>query len=91
MLSRIIYFILIFSLVLYSCRSQKGYQKQDSYQEISDINVHQRPKTIAKEIGDTAKKQKKAYRKQLKKAWKRKNPGRSRRENPYIKRNWGKK
>lgn len=63
--ARYSFFAFLFLLLL-SCRSNKVYQKPDPYQEIADINVHQSPRTIAKEIGELSKKQQRAYKKQLK-------------------------
>lgn len=59
-------FLVFLSLFLLFCRSSKVYQKPDSYQEIADINIHQSPRTIAKEMGELSKKQQRAYKKQLK-------------------------
>ena len=70
MILKLKYFsILLLLSVLASCflKKKDKYTQADSYQEISDINSHQSPNTIAKEMGATSKEQKRAYLKQLKK------------------------
>lgn len=57
-------------LIFASCsifRKKETYKQQETYPEISDINSHQTPKEIAKDLGDLSKKQKRAYKKQLRK------------------------
>jgi len=53
----------------HTCFSQDVHAKQ--HDELGDIKVHQKPSTIAKDIGKLQKKQEKAYKKQLKKTRKR--------------------
>ena len=68
MISSVKYFLPLFFCFLFSScflKKKKGYAQEDSYQEISDINSHKSPSAIAKEYAGLGKKQKKAYKKQL--------------------------
>ena len=65
---RLLYIVLI-PFLFSSCflKKKSSYAQDDAYGELSDINAHQRPSTMAKEIAELSKKQKKAYLKHLKK------------------------
>lgn len=66
----ILYFLISFLFALGgTCFAQDVHSKQ--HEELSDIKAHQKPSTIAKDIGKLQKKQEKAYKKQLKKTRKR--------------------
>jgi len=69
MISRVKYFLPLLLFLFSSCflKKKNGDVHQDSHQKISDINSHQSPKQIAKEYAEFGKKQKRAYKKQLRK------------------------
>lgn len=83
--SRILSTLLVLFLVLgvSSCRSGKHSRGPKEYIEKHGLNDQRKPHELAAEFKPKAKKEKRAYRKQLRKAWKKKNPGLPRRENPY--------
>lgn len=60
-----------FCLCLFSScslfKAKPKYKQENTYQEISDINSHQTPKQIAKELGKLGKKQKRAYKREQRK------------------------
>ena len=62
------FFVPFLLLILSSCflKKKDKYSNQEPYSATSGINSHQSPQEIAKEIGETSKRQKKAYLKQLK-------------------------
>ncbi|MFH1004062.1 MAG: hypothetical protein V1781_00970 [Bacteroidota bacterium] len=65
---RIIYFLLFLFLSGCFLRRQDDYSAHDKeHRELSDINCHQSPKEIAEDISKISKKQKRAYKRLLRK------------------------
>ena len=70
MIIRLLY-IFLFTCILAGCslfRKKPSYKQENTYQEISDINSHQTPKEIAKDLGNLSKQQNKAYKKEQRRA-----------------------
>lgn len=79
--SRLFIFLLLTGAA--SCRSSKHSNGPKEYVEKHGLNDPRKPSALAAEFKPKIKKEKRAYRKQLAKQWKKHNPGKPRRENPY--------
>jgi len=79
MIFRVTYIAVIFSLLfgLLSCVTRKEYIEKNG------LHSDAKPSEIAKEMGHVSKGQKRAYRKLMYKQWKKYNPGKRRKDNPY--------
>jgi uncharacterized membrane protein len=79
MYSRIKYFVICIFLLLgiFSCHTRKEHIERNG------LHSDEKPSEIAKEFASSSKKAKRQYRRQMFKRWKKFNPGKRRRENPY--------
>lgn len=73
--------ILAFSIFLIVASSCKVKRKE--YIERNGLHSGEKPHEMAAEIGKQQKNQKRAYRRQLYKSWKKMHPGEKRSANPY--------
>jgi hypothetical protein len=75
--------ILFILMITSSCNTSKHSPGPKEYVEKNGLNDTRKPHELATELGSQGRGQKREYRRQLFKSWKKMHPGEGRRANPY--------